>query len=315
MLARLIDGALGLLVLYLVFRLVPGSRVLGRLVLGLGALTTYEALFVLQLRATPGKLATSLRVAELDRARMDPVTGWTRAVVTSVGTLALIISPAALGVMTTSGPGLVLGAVVVGIAGGYVLSIITAPLRRGVADRIAGTIVVPFDAPEVVDRAAVDDGTDAQRPRPLTAWGRVGTNEARRRARAARLDDSPVLVVGLVAVLLAWTVDYVALAIGLACVWVALLVVDEAWRVARQGGTAGHRREGLAVVDEQTGEAPAIGPAFARALVLAVFWLFPPLLPVLWIWMQLSTTGRGPHDLVAGTVVVESTRAGSRGGA
>ena len=46
--------------------------------------------------------------------------------------------------------------------------------------------------------------------------------------------------------------------------WVGLFVVDETWRIARDGGTAAHRREGLAVVDEQTGEPPGTRQALAR---------------------------------------------------
>ncbi len=282
----------------------PGSRILGRLALGFGALTAYEALFVLQLRATPGKLATGIRVAELDRAVIDQVTAWIRGAATTVGTLAIVVTPAALAVMADSTAGLVLGGVIVMVAGGFFLSVATAPLRRGMADRIANTIVVPFEAPDIVTSASVTSEAETARPRPRTPWGPVGTNSTRRRARAARLDDSPVLVVLLVATLMAWTVDQAGLAVALAVVWVAALVVDETWRIARDGGTVGHRREGLAVVDESTGEAPATGRAAARAVVLAVFWLFPPLLPVLWVWMQLTRSGRGPHDLVAGTVVV-----------
>lgn len=302
--ARLIDLVLGLLVLYVVGRFVPDDRVLGRLVLGFGALTAYEALFVQQLRATPGKLATSLRVAELDRERIDPLVAWTRGAVTTVGTLAVVVTPSAVGVMADSGAGFLLGGIVVGIAAAYALSVATFPLRRGAADRIAGTIVVPFEAPAVITSASVAASSEAERPRPMTAWGPVATNDARRRARAARLDDSPVLVVVLVAAILAWTADATALAIVLSCGWGVAVVIDETWRIARDGGTTGHRREGLVVVDEGTGEPPSRGRAAARAVVLVVFWLFPPLVPVLWLWMQVTTSGRGPHDLVAGTVVI-----------
>lgn len=290
--------------LYVVGRFVPDERVLGRLALGLGALSAYEAFFVGQLRATPGKLATSLRVAELDRERIDPLTAWTRGAVTTVGTLAVVVTPAAVGVMADSGAGFLLGGIVVGLAGGYALSVATFPLRRGAADRVAGTIVVPFEAPAIITSDSVAAGSEAERPRPMTAWGPVATNDARRRARAARLDDAPVLVVLLVAALLAWTAGATVLAIVIACAWGAAVVVDETWRIARDGGTTGHRREGLVVVDEGTGEAPTCGRSAARAVVLAVFWLFPPLVPVLWLWMQLTRSGRGPHDLVAGTVVI-----------
>jgi len=310
--ARAIDLALALLVLYIITRLVPAPRLLARMTLGLGALSAYEALFVLSLRATPGKLATGLRVAELDRTLVDQTSAWIRGVVTTIATLSIILVPAALGVMTDSGAGFALGATVIAIAGGYAMTVVTFPSRRGIADRIAGTIVVPFEAPELITRAALDAEDEAARPRPITAWGPVAQVDARRRARIGRLDDSPLLVAVLVAVTLAWTFDQVALAIGLAVAFAVVFVIDETRAIARDGSTVGHRREGLAVVDESTGEAPSRGAALARAVTLAVFWLFPPLLVVLALWMQLAPSGRAPHDLVAGTVVVEDPLAGGR---
>ncbi len=289
----------------MVTRIVPAPRLMARMVLGLAAITAFEALFVLQLRATPGKLATGLRVAELDRAVVDQTTAWVRGLVTTIGSLAVILSVPAVLTMVDSVAGFGVGGIVIAIAGGYAMSVITFPSRRGMADRIAGTIVVPFEAPAVITRADVEAEDEVTRPRPVTPWGPVATIEDRRRARAARLDDSPLLVVVLVAVSVAWTFDATAVAIGLAVLFAAVLVVDEATRIGRDGGTSGHRREGLAVLDEETGEAPGRGAAYARAVTLAVFWLFPPLLLLLALWVQLSPTGRGPHDLVAGTVVVE----------
>ncbi len=248
-------------------------------------------------------------MAELDRARIDQATAWARGLVTAIASLALILSVPAVLTMVSSLAGFGIGGVVVAGAGGYALSVITFPSRRGVADRIAGTIVVPFEAPEVITRADVEATDEATRPRPVTPWGPIATAEARRRARAARLDDSPLLVVVLVGVILAWTFDAVAVAIALAVLFAVLLVVDEAARIGRDGGTSGHRREGLAVLDEATGETPGRSAAIARAVTLAVFWLFPPLLVLLALWVQLSPTGRGPHDLVAGTVVVEEPEA------
>lgn len=302
-------------------RFVPDERVLGRLVVALAALSAYEALFVLQLNATPGKLATSLRVAEVGRPVTDPLTAWIRGAVTSVATLALVLVPSALGLTTESAAGLIVGGMVVTVAGGYLLSVLSSPLRRGVADRIAGTIVVPFEAPATIEPATVAAHSGAPRPPHMTAWGPVGSLDARRRARAARLDDSPVLVITLVAVIVAWAIDgsrafalfgvrVPAAAAVLALLWVVLFVIDETWRVARDGGTAAHRREGLAVVDESTGEPPSRRQALARAVVLAVFWLFPPLVPILALWMASARDGQGPHDLVAGTAVIDTTTGG-----
>jgi len=301
--ARAIDIALGLLVLYIVSRFVPAPRLLARMVLGFGALAAFEALFTIQLRATPGKLATGLRVAELDHARIDPAAAWTRGIITTAGSLALVVAPVALGTMVDSPAGFLVGGLVVSVAGGYALSLLTSPSRRSVADRAAGTVVVPFEAPEVISRSDVEAEDEAARP--VTPWGPVATVEARRRARAGRLDDSPMLVVVLVAVTVAWTFDAPVVAIGLAVLFAVLLAVDEARAIGRDGGTTGHRREGLAVLDEDTGEAPGPAAAWARAVTLSVFWLIPPLLLLLVVWVRLSPAGRGPHDLVAGTIVVE----------
>lgn len=321
--------ALALLVLFLIGRAVPADRAVARLLLGLGAMTAYEALFVLHLRATPGKLATALRVAELDRVRIDPATAWIRGVLTTAGSATVLLAtvpgflagtggflPPALRLLLASGTGFLVGGAVLVLAAAYVMSIATSPLHRGAVDRFAGTIVVPFEAPELVTGDEVAASSEGRRPRPLTAWGPVARPDARRRGRTARLDDAPLLVVGLVAVILAWALDPSTLltlfdlrvpvvAALLACAWLVLLVGDETWRIARDAGTAGHHREGLVVVDETTGEAPAPRRALARAVVLVVFWLFPPLLPVLLLWVELSRTGQGPHDLVAGTVVIE----------
>lgn len=296
------------LVLYLTSRIVPEDRLLGLLVVCLGGLTAFEAVFLTQVGATPGKLAAGIRVAEADRVGIGPTTAWTRGITTAVACLAVLLVPRAIAVMADSGAGFVLGATVVGIAGGYVLTVVTAPLHRSIADRMAGTLVVPHETPEPIPGWLIEaeEGTR----RRVTAWGPVASTEARRRARASRLDGEPVLVVVLVAVILAWVLGRPWVAIALAVVWAALHVIVETLEVGRDGGNSGHRREGLAVLDESTGEAPGRIAAIARAVTLTVFWLFPPLLPVLMIWVQISPTGRGPHDLVAGTVVVDVTGAG-----
>lgn len=311
--ARAVDAALALVVLYLVARVVPGERVLARAVLAVGAVGAYEALFVQQVRATPGKLATGLRVAHLGHAEVGTTAAWVRGVVSATGALALILLGPALVAMTETTASLLAGGAVVVVAGGYLMGILVGAGHRGLADRLARTAVVPFEAPPIV--TAADLGLDDRAEPVAGPWGPLATPSERRRARLARLDDAPALVVGLVAVLLAWVLDPTTLivlggvdvpvvAAALTAAWVVALVADETWRVARDGGTAGHRRQGLAVVDEDTGEAPTAGRSLARAVVLAVFWLFPPLVPVLVAWVQLSRTGQGPHDLVAGTLVV-----------
>lgn len=324
--ARAIDLALALLLLFLIGWAVPADRPLARLVLGVGALVVAEALFVLHLRATPGKLASGIRVAALDRVRIDPAGAWTRAVITSAGSIALLLSvvpgvlvgttgflPPALRLAVSGDAGLLVGGSVLTVAAAAVTSVAAAPFHRGFADRAAGTVVVPFEAPELI-RAEEVGAT--QSSAPVTAWGPVADPAARRRARVDRLDDAPLLVVGLAAVILAWALDPTTLlvvsdlrmpvvATVLAVAWAVVLVVDETWRVAREAGTAGHHREGLVVVDRATGEAPSPRRSFVRAVVLTLCWLVPPLLVLLLLWVSVSATGRGPHDRLAGTVVLE----------
>lgn len=324
--ARAIDLALALLVLFLVGQAVPADRPLARLVLGAGALVVAEALFVLRLRATPGKLASAVRVAALDRARIAPPAAWIRAVITTAGSVALLLSlvpgvlagttgflPPALRLAASSDAGLLVGGSVLLVASCAVIGVVIGPFHRGLADRAADTVVVPFEAPELIRSDEVGATAAA---RALTAWGLVADAAARRRARADRLDDAPLLVVGLAAVILAWALDPTTLLVvaglripvvagALALAWSVVLVVDETWRISREAGTAGHHREGLVVVARATGEAPPTRRSFVRALVLAACGLLPPLLVVLLLWVALSPTGRGPHDLLAGTVVVE----------
>ncbi len=324
--ARAIDLALALLVLFLIGRAVPADRPLARLVLGVGALVVVEALFVLHLRATPGKLASAVRVAALDRVRIGPVAAWTRAVITTAGAVALLLSvvpgvlagstgflPPALRLAVSGDAGLMVGGSVLAVAAMAVTGIAVAPFHRGIADRVAGTVVVPFDAPELISSEEVGATST---PPVLTAWGPAADPTARRRARADRLDDAPLLVVVLAAVILAWALDPTtllvvsglrvpAVATMLALAWAVVLVVDETWRVAREAGTAGHRREGLVVVDQATGETPSTRRSLVRALVLTTCWLVPPLLVALLLWVAASPTGRGPHDRLAGTIVVE----------
>lgn len=288
----------------------PEPRLIARLLLTAAGIVAYEALFCLYARATPGKLATSLRVAPIDRLQIDPGAAIRRGLAIAYPTVAALMLPSALRSMSSSLGSLIVGGLAVAVVGGAFLTVATAPGRRGFPDRVADTIVVPHEAPEVISRETVVAlGADSGDAPILTPWGPLASRAARRRGRAGRLDDSPVLVVLLVVTLFAWTLDRPAVAIALACAWAAALVIDEARKVARDGGTAGHRAAGEVVLDEATGEAPSFGAALARSAVLAVFWLFPPLLPVLAIWIRLSPKRRGPHDLVAGTIVVDTTGA------
>ena len=91
--------------------------------------------------------------------------------------------------------------------------------------------------------------------------------------------------------------------LGLA--WLVVFVVDETRRVARTGTTPGHVEAGLEIVDITTGGHPSTGRALARAVVLAPLLYVPPLQLLLGLWVNASSTHRGPHDLVGHTQVVD----------
>ncbi len=280
------------------------SRPLAVLAVALVAIAAYEALFADAVGSTPGKMATSLRITSVGRASLDQIDAWRRGVATAIATVAILSIPTALDLVVSSASGLLVAMLVLGIAATAILSTSTSPIRRGAIDRFAGTVVLHVEAPGVLSAADIESRDGGGTPVVVTRWGPVASLGLRLRARTSRLDDSPALVLGLVAVLLLWSSGLLPLALGATVAWIILWIVDETWRLGRLGGTAGHRREGLAVVDEETGEAPDPPRAAARAVTLAIFSFFPPLVPVLLLWMRMSPAGRGPHDLVAGTVVV-----------
>ena len=116
--------------------------------------------------------------------------------------------------------------------------------------------------------------------------------DQRRRARASRLDDAPVLVLLILAL---GFVPVGARALGLALglvglAWVVAFVADETWRISRDGATAGHRRFGLAVVDRTTGEAPSPLASVTRAILVAL-----PLYVLPTLCIVGFALGRRPH--------------------
>lgn len=76
----------------------------------------------------------------------------------------------------------------------------------------------------------------------------------------------------------------------------------EAIFVARRGQTPGKKRAGIRVVTFHGGHIPSPAAALARSVVKLI--VGGPLGGVLYLWIGLSLNARGPHDLVAGTVVV-----------
>ncbi len=143
----------------------------------------------------------------------------------------------------------------------------------------------------------------------MTAWGRVATLEERRRARARRLGDAPMLVLAVIILAGAAGLPVTKLSVIIitSIIWLVVFVVDETWRIAQLGMTAGHRQAGLVVLDTRRGEPPAPGRSFARAVVLGLLLYVPVLWPITAISLLVmlsSATGRGLHDLAGRTVVV-----------
>ena len=150
-----------------------------------------------------------------------------------------------------------------------------SPLRRGIARpprrhlrRSVG------DAPVRMAHRALERDHDLRaQDRPVaprcTRSGRPPRSTSRRRARAAALDDAPVLVLGWspCAATSSFRLELLdrLLGHGGLCGW-SLFVADETWRISRYGATAGHRRAGLVVVDVDTGEAPTPRESLVRAI-------------------------------------------------
>ncbi|MEJ7585771.1 MAG: RDD family protein [Acidimicrobiales bacterium] len=334
--ARTLDTLVNLILFVIPFFFLSSDRVLARLLVGGLVVAAVEAAFVSSMGATPGKLIAGIRVLALDEAMVGPGPAARRGLVIGFCTVLVCTPPVltfdALADSPVGGPAaFVVTLFSLALAAVFVATVLGSPLRRGVPDRIAGTFVVHRDAPVRIATADLAELTTAGRPPALTRWGLVATFDQRRRARASRLDNAPVLVLAILAVAFAGSVDGVSggTLLGLAAVWFVLFVADETWRVSRYGGTGGHRRAGLAVVDVDTGEAPAPGRSLARAVLVALpLYVLPgavlatlslsgddgsyalvtvvlAVLLLVWlIWARSAREGRTLHDLVGRTVVV-----------
>ncbi len=291
--ARAIDSVLeiaaGAVVLYVLSDL---GRPYATLFVIAALVTAYETVSVATAGATVGKLVVGIRVVELDAT--DGVS-WSAAVRRS----------------SVLGPLLVLAVPVPGL----LISVATSPLHRGVHDRLARTYVVD---PRLAAGITSDDllaiaGLEVL-PAP-TRWGICPPAAVRRRARLHRLDDAPLLVLGLLvlALLAAFGSGIGGVLLLTTGPWLVLFLVDETRRIARCGQTAGHRRAGLVVVDTTTGEAPSTSRSFVRALVIGLG-LYVPLLGWLVVLLPdaialVSTADhRSIHDRLARTVVIVDPR-------
>ncbi len=273
----------------LAFVVGPDDRVFASLFIAVELIAAYEAAMGTTAGATLGKLAVGLRVVELDRpgGGVGPGNAVRRGLL--VGASQVTVVPAVVAIV----------------------SMALAPLHRGFHDRATRTLVVRAHTGEVTSAQPVGYERVAEPP-VATAQGAAASLGERRRARASRLDDAPLLVVALVAMLAALQVGSVLLVVVASVAWIVLFVIDEAWRISRFGANAGHHRYGLVVVDRATGGPPGFGRSLLRAVVLAPLLYIPPLQSVLALWVTSSAHNRGPHDLAGRTVVVSRATAATQ---
>ncbi len=276
----------------IILALGPTGRPLASDFLVVVAITAYETIFLTTLGATPGKLALGLRVATLDHEGPVPaVAAFRRGFV-----VALCFGVLSVGV-----------ALAIIIAMSLMVSIVLSAHHRAYHDRMAGTVVVARGAPPLIRSDDVEQWYSADALPVFTVWGLAVGLEDRRRARSARLDQSPLLVLSVVAAataVTAWLHSAWAL-VWMCLLWLVVFTIDETLQVARTGTTAGHREAGYEIVDITTGGHPSMGRSFARALVLGPLLYVPPLQIILAIWVNASATNRGPHDLAGHTQVVD----------
>lgn len=268
-------------------------------------LWVYETVTVAVFGATPGQSIVGLRVVPLDAVGKPSWGAAARRAAVDAGLAAAVV----------------VGWVV------WFVSVVADPLNRGIPDRNAATMVVPKAARLPINTADLPGYADgARRPR-IVALGRVGDADVRVRARLRRFEHRPLLALFVgVLVLAAPLIDLTRLRFSLATLaWLVVFTVDETRLVARCGATPGHTIAGLVVLDRRSGQPPGPGRSFVRALTLGLL-LYPPVLwpsrrlslALLVVWllslalslvlMRFTSTGRGIHDLVAGTVVVADPR-------
>ena len=290
--ARIIDSVAAFVVLGLVLAIGPHGRPFAQDCVVVVLVVALETTALTRWGATAGMKATQIRVAVLDDHRLpDWLTASRRSVPVALcyalllpGTPVALVMPWAM-----------------------LLSIALSPARRAFHDRLSGTVVVVESAPRLIRTTDLatwwEPGFDAV----MTRWGRAPRMEERRRARAHRLDGAWWMVLVLVTATVASVgVERVPwLLLWLAIIWVALAVIDETWWVSNFGDTPGHRKFGYRIVDVGTGGAPTTRQALLRALVVVPLLYLPPLQLLGALWVHASATHRGPHDLLAGTIVVE----------
>ncbi len=293
-LARLVDSAIALGVVAAVVVGGPHGRPLAQDVLIVGFVATLEVAMLVRTGATIGMSTVGIRVASLDRSGPPDRTAAIRRTV-PVAVCYAVLPP---------GPVVVLVASVA-----LLVSIAWSPDRRGFHDRASATVVVQAGAPDPVTTAELARWWGPGHGHVMSRWGRVPDLFERRRARAHRVDDvaglaAVIAIAGIVLIGFGGTVWWW---VGLTATWVVVLVVDETRRVAGNGANPGHERFGFRVVDLATGERPGTARSLLRAVVVVPLVCIPPLQVILAVWVRWSAVNRGPHDLLARTVVVDPT--------
>ncbi len=222
--ARAIDTLIEVVLAIGVFVVVPGRRWPAALFLTAALIAIWETIWTTTSGGSPGKLAVGLRVTQLDRqGHPTPRAAFARSLGVAICVTLVFV-------------GWVIGLV----------STLMSPLRRGFHDRLGQTMVVRRDAQVPISTVSLPGYADAEVTPRMTPWGRAGTLEDRRRARARRLADAPILVLAMIVLAGAagLPVTKLSIIISTSIMWLVVFVIDETWRIARLGATAGHRQAG-----------------------------------------------------------------------
>lgn len=298
------------------------DRIWTSLFLAMAAICLYEAAGSWLVGASAGKRLVGLRLVSLDRrGRARPIAAVQRGAVTAAFTIltpiavlagiALVVDASAHGEVDVSR--LVLGIAFLvgglGAAAGWVAGTVGDALGRGVADRVAGTMVVPDRFAGTVATRDLPGYADGARSPRLTPLGRIADLDVRARARLRRITGSRLLAaaIGLLALTVSLPFTTGAAILASSAAWIAIFVGHETWLVHRTAATPGHTMAGLLIVDRRSGRPPSTVRAGLRALVLGFTLYIPllwPLLAITALLMRFQHEGRGLHDLVGGTIVI-----------
>lgn len=290
--ARVVDSLVAVAWVAAVIVIGPHGRPVAQNLVIIAGVAAIEAISISRTGATLGMRLVGIRVATVGHAgHPDFLTAWRRSI------------PVALCYPLLS-PGFLLVAV---MPFALLFSIGFSPLRRGFHDRLSGTVVVQHDAPNSITDGDLATWWEPDQRIVMTRWGRVPDLDDRRRARASRLDGAWWLaaVVMVLTIVSVGMRDLPLLWLWSTTVWVVVAAIDEYWWISTRGATPGHARHGYRVVDIHTGEPPGPWRAALRAGLTSVLVYVPPLQLLLAVWVRASAQNRGPHDLIARTVVVE----------